>query len=251
MEPPDCGKLYRDGRHYDGQIGGFVADIPFYLSQVEKYGTPVLELACGTGRVTIPLAENGIDITGLDVSRPMLDVAREKSTSAGLNVNWGEEDCREFKLGEKFNLIFFPINSITHLHDRESFEACFSCVREHLSAEGRFIIDLFNPRLDLLMRDPDKRYPVAEYPDPGGEGSVTVTENNVYDSVNQINRLKWYYRIGDQERIVENNMRIIFPKELDALLHYNGFDIEAKYGNYDQSLFASDSPKQITVCRLK
>lgn len=250
MKPIDCEDLYRDGRHYDLQTKEFADDIPFYLRQVEKYGQPVLELACGTGRITIPLAEKGIQISGLDVSEPMLSLARKKAEEKGVPVEWIQGDCRNFKLSKKFRLIFIPVNSIAHLHDLESLEACFSCVKEHLADQGRFIIDVFNPRLDILMRDPTKRYPVAEYPDPDGNGTVVVTENNVYDTASQVNRIKWYYRIGQEkeELVVENNMRILFPQELDALLRYNGFTIEAKYGDYDETPFTSASPKQLVVC---
>jgi hypothetical protein len=181
----------------------------------------------------------------------MLSVAREKAAAKGLLIEWIQADCRDFKLGKTFRLIFFPFNSVAHLHAREELEACLSCVKDHLDAEGRFIVDLFNPRLDILLRDPNKRHPVAEYPDPDGRGTVVVTENNVYDTATQINHIKWYYRIGDEkeERMVENNMRILYPGELDTLLHYNGFIIEGKYGDFDESPFTSNSPKQLIVCR--
>ncbi|RKX41844.1 MAG: class I SAM-dependent methyltransferase [Thermotogae bacterium] len=251
MKPIDCESLYRDPRHYDLQHKDFVDDIPFYLRQIKKYGEPVLELACGTGRVTIPIAEQGIKITGLDISTPMLSYAKRKATMKGVDVEWVKADCRGFKLDKKFKLVFFPFNSIAHLHDLESIESCFLCVKAHLEDDGRFIIDVFNPRLDILMRDPSKRYPVAEYPDPDGRGTVVITENNTYDAASQINRIKWYYKMGDQaEEIVEElNMRIFYPQELDALLHYNGFTIESKFGNYDESPFVSTSPKQLIVCR--
>ena len=123
-------------------------------------------------------------------------------------------------------------------------------MKRHLTDEGRFIIDIFNPRIDILIRDPLKRYPVTEYPAPDGRGKVVITENNVYDRDTQINRVKWYYHIGDrtEEAIEELNMRIFFPQELDLLLYYNGFTLEAKFGNYDETPFISSSPKQIVIC---
>jgi len=251
MRPLDCADLYSDGRHYDLQTKGFVEDIPFYLRQVQKYGQPVLELACGTGRITIPLAQKGIQITGLDVSESMLAQARRKASQKNVAVTWIRADCRDFQQNQKFRLIFIPANSITHLHDLESLETFFSCVRIHLADKGRFVIDVFNPRLDILMRDPTKRYPVAEYSDPDDQGMVTVTESNAYDAAQQINRIKWYYKTGEEERVVENNMRVFFPQELDGLLQYYGFVIEAKYGNYDETPFESGSPKQLVVCSLK
>ncbi len=230
----------------------FKDDIPFYLHQIDKYGDPVLELMCGTGRVAIPIAEKGVNVVGLDASEPMLQQAKSKAAAKGLDVQWVKADVRDFKLDKKFNVIFIPINSVTHLHDLNSIKACFRCVREHLALDGRFIIDVFTPDLNILIRDPNKRYPVAHYDDPDGGGPVVVTENNVYDPASQINHIKWYHQIDDgDERVVELNMRILFPQELDELLVYNGFTIEHKFGNYDQSPYDSASPKQLMVCGLK
>lgn len=250
MNSLEEGGLLYNGRHYDLTNRDIVEDIPFYINQVKKYGEPVLELACGTGRITIPLAEQGILITGLDITDSMLAQAKKKAADKGLNIEWIKSDCRDFNLNRKFNLIFIPFNTIAHLHGQGNIESCFSCVKQHLADKGRFIIDIFNPSLQVLTRDPSKRYPVTEYPDPDGRGKVVITENNVYDRDTQINRIKWYYRIGDrtEETMEELNMRIFFPQELDLLLHYNGFTMEAKFGNYDEIPFDSSSPKQILIC---
>lgn len=248
MKPIDCRHTYLDGRHYDLQIN-HLDDLTFYLNQIEKYGEPVLELACGTGRLTIPIAERGVHITGLDISERMLSQSKIKANIKKVRIEWVEADCRNFKLKKKFNFIFLPFNSIAHLHNLKSIEACFYCVKKHLATKGRFIIDMFNPSLNILTRDSSKRYPVAEYPDPDGKGTVVITENNVYDTVNQINRIKWYYKIDNKEEYSEElNMRIFYPQELDALLHYNGFIIESKFGNYNMGPFVSTSKKQLVVC---
>jgi SAM-dependent methyltransferase len=250
LEPIDCEDIYWDGRHYDLKYRDLKDDIPFYLKQAEKYGDPILELACGTGRITLPLAEKEFDVTGLDVSEPMLDKAIEKAAEKEVKVEWVKADCRDFHLGKKFNLILFPFSSIAHLHDLDSIKGCFSCVREHMTDKGVFIIDYFNPRLDFLLRDPKEQRSITSYPDPDGRGTVEILETNEYDSKNQINRIKWTYKIGDSKiSEKELNMRIFYPQELDALIRLNGFEIVSKYGNSHESAFDSDSPKQVIVCR--
>jgi SAM-dependent methyltransferase len=250
MRQPDCDALYRDGRHYDLQHSEFVEDIPFYVSRAKSSGGPVLELACGTGRITIPIAGEGIDITGLDISEAMLGHAKRKAEAQGLSMDWIRGDIRNFRLGRYFRLVLLPFNSIAHLHTLADIDTCFSCVREHLTEDGRFIIDIFNPKLEILIRDASERYPAGEYSDPDGRGTVVITENNVYDRESQVNRIKWYYRIGDAdvEEEVELNMRIFFPQELDALLVHNGFSIEAKFGDFDGSPFTAASPTQVVIC---
>ena len=248
----DSYELYRNGLHYDAQHVEIVEDIPFYISQAQKADGPILELACGTGRITIPIARQDFDITGLDISEGMLKVAREKAYRENLTCAFIHGDCRHFSLGKKFNFVFIPFNSIAHIHDRESFDALCSSVKDHLEESGCFLIDIFNPKLEILMSDPHKRFVVAEYEDPYGHDKVTITENNVYDKESQINHIKLYYQIGKREEFaVELNMRIYYPQELDNMLSYNGFDIVEKLGDFDGSPFDTDSPKQLFFCRKR
>jgi SAM-dependent methyltransferase len=250
MEPTDSQDIYWDGRHYDLKYRDLKEDIPFYLKKAQEIRDPILELACGTGRITIPLAERGYDVTGLDISEPMLKLARKKALDKGLMIEWIKGDIRDFRLEKKFKLIILPFSSIAHLHDLESIKRCFSCVKEQLTNDGRFIIDYFNPRLDYLLRDPNEQRSITTYPDPDGKGIVEILESNIYDAKNQINRIKWTYMIGDSMMAeMELNMRIFYPQELDALIRLNGFEIVEKYGNNNETPFESDSSKQVIVCR--
>jgi len=251
MKPADWSGTYRDGLHYDMQHKNFTEDIDFYLKQTEKYGGPVLELACGTGRVTLAVAGKGIEVYGIDIAASMLSRAKAKALEKGFEVKFIRGDIRDFKIDRKFNLILLPFNSICHLHDLESIRACFTCVKEHIKPEGRFVLHHFNPDLKILTRDPAKFYPVSKYPDPYGKGEVVITENNIYDAATQVNRIKWHYRIGDTEFAEELNMRVFYPQELDGLLYYNGFEIETKYGSYKGESFTSESINQLVICKLK
>lgn len=250
LKPIDCYDIYSDPIMYDCE-SNHTTDIPLYLDLAKKIGGPILEIACGTGRVSIPLAQAGYDVTGLDMSTPMIQHARKKSDQAGLKIKFIEGDCREFDLNKKFQLIIMPFNAIAHIHDRPSHESLFSRVKEHLDHKGRFVLSWFNPNEKYLYRDPKKRYPSLDFKLPDGT-PVVVTENNVYDKATQINHIKWYYKIGDKKEIVkELNMRQLFPVELDNLLYYNGFELEAKYGDYEKSPFESSSRQQVCVCKLR
>jgi SAM-dependent methyltransferase len=251
MKSHDSEPLYRDGRHYDLSNEGYQEDIPFYLRQAQKYGAPLLELACGTGRITIPIARAGFEISGLDISRGMLSYAREKTKHLNLPVEWIQGDIRRFSLRKKFNLIIFPFNSIAHLHDLQSIDACFLGVKKHLAPEGRFILDIFNPAFRYFIRSSPEPRLIAEYPDPDSDNTVVITETNHYEKATQINHIEWHYQAGEKKFTYELNMRIFFPRELDALLIHNGFKIDIKYGDFNESPFTSDSPKQIPVCRVR
>ena len=253
MEQPDVDHLYYQGPHYDRRYSTMTEDIPFWIRRAKEYGDPILELAIGTGRVAIPLAREGFNVTGVDISDSMMSLGKDKAVQEGVEIEWVKKDIRDFHLGKKFKLAIFPLNTICHFLRSDELKAFLSCVREHLLPEGRFIVDTFVPNPERLARDPKERFYNSEYEDPKGKGIIKVYESNEYDPALQINRVKFYYQLpGEPEEIVENlPMRMFFPQELDALLECNGFDIEAKYGDYDDASFGSRSPKQMVVCRLR
>jgi len=242
--------FYYDGRHYDSREMHPENDIAFWERQVRRHGDPVLELACGTGRITIPLARAGHSVTGLDISASMMNQGRRKAAAQGVDIGWVEADFRDFDLGGAYSFIFIPDNSVNHIETLEDLEACLRCVRRHMREDSRFALDVFNPRLDILLRDPSKRYPHSSYDDPDGGGRIEITESNVYDPATQINTVRLYYRLPDG-RTERSDLicRMWFPQELDAVVKYNGFEIESKYGDYDESPFRGDSPKQIVICK--
>lgn len=281
--------LYRDGRHYDALNSFLVADIPFYVDeagwasqapdlppyrkertkvgQSEKphppaksagrMGHPVLELACGTGRLTIPIAQSGVEIVGLDLTPSMLAHARVKAEQAGVKVLFVEGDCREFDLGRKFALIFMAFNSMQHLHDYASLAALFWNVRKHLAEGGRFVFDVFNPKVEILARATGDRRLEREYQDPDGKGKMAFEHSMVYDDAAQVSHIQCYFvRRGPNgekldERVEELHLRSFFPQELDLLVRSQGFEVVEKFGNFERKPFASADPKQVVVCRVR
>ena len=211
-----------------------------------------MEIACGTGRIAIPLAEAGIDVTGLDVSEGMLARARQKGEEAGVTVRWIRADCRDFSLDRKFCRIVMPFNSLQHLYDRESLEHCFGRIRSRLEEGGTFVFDVFNPDLLILTRDPGKRFPVNRFVHPETGEEVVIEERNRYDEATQLNHIAWYYSIGEKKDSVveEFSQRCFYPQELDELLYANGFHVLEKFGTFQGKPFGGGDPKQILVCRL-
>jgi len=245
--------FYRDGRLYDVMNAELVEDADFFVTEAGICGGPVLEVACGTGRIAIPIARQGIDITGLDISEGMLSEARRKAARAGVKAEWVRADCRNFTLSRKFKLIFIAFNSMQHLHDLNSLELFFANVRSHLAPGGTFIIDVFNPSVAILARDRGQRYHVMDLTDPHSGKSASIDESITYDAATQVNRVKWYFSFADQRdyRVDDLQMRCFYPQELDALVKYNGFSIVKKFGYFDRSEFKSDSPKQILLLRAR
>ena len=240
--------IYLDGRHYDRMFGANDA-IPFLLEQARASGAPVLELACGTGKLLEPIAQAGLAATGLDLSEPMLVEARRKAQAAGQGTRYIHADMRSFSLGERFAFIFIAGNSICHLLDIDSFDACMARVREHLAEGGHFIVDVYVPSLPMLMIDPNVRQKLTQYDDPDGGGRVVVTHTARYDAITQIKTAKTFHQFPGETSEREGSLvlKMYFPQELQALLRHNGFRILEAYGNYDKTPLTSGSPKQIYV----
>lgn len=244
--------LYDDSKFYDLVHGDFQPPevLNFYLNQIKKFGEPVLELACGSGAYLVPLTEEHVDIAGLDISDEMLKRAKEKAAARNILISIQRGDIRDFNLDRKFNLILLLGNSFQHLSTREDIEKCLAAVKENLALNGRFIIEVFNPSVKILSRSPDENVLDSEYETP--EGKFVLTGNVDYDSATQINHIEWIYRniSTSEERVFNFTMRQFFPQELDALLAYNGFAIEEKFGDRDGSPFTKNSPRQIIVAKI-
>lgn len=245
--------FYSDAQRYDliSEALSGAGPAEFYRRLATQYGSPVLELACGSGRLSIPIAMDGIEVAGLDASPEMLSLAEKKAAACSAAVNWVRGDMRDFDLGRQFRFIFVASNSFSHLYSRADVEACLAAIRRHLTVSGRFVIEVFNPALGMFVRPPDYRSAVAEYEDSRTRHRITVSKTVRYNSATQISHEKWYFRdaVTREEQEVPLVLRMFFPQEIDALLHYNDFQIEKKYGDHLETPFTDSSRKQIIVCK--
>jgi SAM-dependent methyltransferase len=218
----------------------------FYLEEARESGSQVLELACGSGRLTIPIAQNGIEIIGADLSKSMLETARAKARRADVGVQFLEADMRNFDLPGKFSAILIPGNSLLHLFSPEDLTQCFRNVRLHLAPNGRLIFDISKWDIAMLARDPHERYPVRSV------SGIKIEETATYDAANQIRHIVWYLsKPGAADfRVIEYSLRVIFPQELLLLLDVAGFRVETRYGEFTREPFTSSSPRQVCICSV-
>ncbi len=252
MKIPDGSTAYNDGERFDLSIKE-VADLPFYAELAKEYGDPILELCCGTGRIAIPLAEKGFNVTGIDISKPFLALAKKKAKAAKVDIEWVYGDIRDFSLHRKFRLILIPFNSVAHVITVEDFRSMMACIKRHLTADGRLVISYFNPNLETLLRDPNQRWKKKEYFDTRVQATIAVTESSSYDQKTQVNHVTRYFRntVTNEETTDELFARIYFPMELEALITGSGFEFEHTYGGYHHEPFTSTSQLHINICRKR
>lgn len=243
------GDLIYDADIYDG-LNTFLSDLQFYKKWLPKNkDAKILELCCGTGRLTLPIAKNGYDICGVDYTSSMLEQAKVKASEAGLEINFIEADIRTLNLQEKFDLIFIPFNSIHHLYKNEDLFKAFNVVKNHLKEGGLFLLDCFNPNIKYIVEGEKGQSVIAEYTTNDGR-EVLIKQTMRYENTTQINRIKWHYFINGEFHSIQNlDMRLFFPQELDSYLEWAGFNVIHKFGSFEEEAFSDNSEKQIFVCK--
>ena len=234
-------------------------DVSFYVQAVREFGGPVLELGCGSGRVTLFVARAGFKITGLDLSPKMLAKAEDKLSQLPADtrdrVTFVQGNMANFELTERFRLAIIPFRPFQHLLDVQQQLACLQCVHKHLQPGGRLVLDFFqtDPR-----RMHDQEYlcerQVAEYEMSEGR-KVRLTERvTAFHRAEQVNDVEMIYNVthadGRQERLtMAFPFRYFFRYEVEHLLARGGFTVEETFGDFDRSPLRDASPEMIFVAR--
>lgn len=225
----------------------FTEDIPFYLEYANETGGPILELACGTGRLLLPLAEMGYEVHGVDFSENMLEVARRRIAEHGLShrVKLTRANMADFDLQEKsFALAFAAVRSFMHLYTQEDQLSCLDRVYRHLRPGGLFIVDVYSPNLEILARPPGSDFELRnEFVLPNGH-CVTRRDRFVRnDFLNQINQWEMLFEEYDRDgnlvrsRLVPMDTRYTFRFELQLLLEKAGFEVQSIFRDYEKRAY--------------
>ena len=231
-------------------------DVGFFVEAARESGGPVLELGSGTGRVLIPTAQAGIEVTGLDLSPHMLAVCREhlKSEPEAVHsrVKLVEGDMRQFELSRTFKLVTLPFRPFQHLTTVEEQLACLGCIRRHLAEGGKLILDIFNPSVESLVRQNfgEEMSDEPEFSMPDGRRVIRRHSVVSRDRTRQINYVELIYYVtypdGREERLVQAfPMRYFFRFEAEHLLERAGFEVEQLYGDYDKSPYGAKYPGEL------
>lgn len=242
------GDLIYDAHIYDG-MNTDLTDLKFYQKWLPKNkDARILELCCGTGRLTLPIAKKGYNISGVDITSSMLEQAKTKALEADLEVEFIEADIRTLNLPEKYDFIFIPFNSIHHLYLNSDLFQTLNVVKKHLKENGLFLLDCYNPNIQYIVNGEKEQKEIAEYTTRDGR-KILIKQKMQYENKSQINRIEWHYYINGQFDSIQNlDMRLYFPQELDSYLEGNGFTIIHKFGSFEEEEFNDSSEKQIFVC---
>lgn len=244
-----------DARHCDFAFGLFRSasgDVDFYRGLARESGGPVLELGCGTGRVLLPIARDGIACTGLDSSEAMLEELRRVRPPGNLRLVQGP--MQGFDLGsDRFGLIFSAFRPFQHLLTVDDQLSCLAAVRRHLAPGGFFAFDVFAPRLERIARAEEPEAEEARWKE--GETEVVRFTGVRRDPASQINEVTFRYESRSPGRppestTVRTKMRYFFRYEIEHLLARSGFSDVQIFGGFDRRPFDYFSGETVVIARV-
>jgi len=246
------------GRFYDAFFTGVDGDVAFYTAYAKKSGSPVLELGCGSGRTVIPIAQAGLDITGLDIAPAMLDLARQRvaklPAAVRKHITLAQGDMADFHLRRKFKLAIIPYRAFQHLLTPARQAQALMCIRDHLARRGCLVFNIYDPSAELIRsRGPVGLRRDTDFVDPQSGRRVVAWYTRRYDPVEQIMAQEFIFEELDADGQVVSKtykpltMRYTYRAEMQYLLELCGYTIEALYGDFEGGPYTG--AEQVWVAR--
>ncbi len=238
-------------------------DVDFYVDCSRGTGGRTLELGCGTGRVLIPTAISGCEITGLDLSPHMLTKCQEKLDEQVAEVQQRvkliQGNMTDFKTCETYSLVTIPFRPFQHIVDLDEQKACLRCINEHLIPQGKLIFDIFHPYPPRLVYNNKYAEEIEDLPEtqlPDGRKLRRTNRMAAFHRNLQYNDIELIYYVtypdGREERLVQSfPMRYFYRYEMEHLLELCGFRVVELFGDFEKSDFSIDSPEMIFFAEKK
>jgi SAM-dependent methyltransferase len=223
---------YNQGRHDQ--------ELDFYGSELAACTGPVLEVACGTGMILLPLLAKGLDIHGFDLSAGMLAQLFAKvppDSLADLQRRVSQQNMVDFQLDLEFDAVFIPARSFLHLVTQEEQITALRNIHRHLRPDGQLLLNFFTPNLRLLVErlDPNPNFVYHRtYLHPGNAREMVVSYRQINDPSAQIQNITWRFQMGEESYDSLMRVRWIYRPEFELLARYAGFRVAALYGGFDR-----------------
>ena len=238
-------------------------DLGFYLERARQADGDVLELGCGTGRITLPLAGAGHSVTGLELSRAMLDQFEAKL--AGVEdavrgrISLAAGSMADFELGRKFALVIIPFRAFQHLLTVEEQKSCLACIRRHLAPGGRFVFNAFEPNIGYMLKMGGLEDWTGDADEADEAGAVRVRRSFKvrHNLSTQVIDIDWRIEVLDllgtlQQTLFEQmQLRWIYRYEARHLLELCGLRIVEALADYDGTALGRAQRELIFVCEAQ
>lgn len=243
---------------YDLEHANFRDDIDLLLSFADIVGDPILEMGCGSGRILLPLAAAGYDVTGIDRSAAMLDRARtaiaERQFEGSIHIMEGSILDADAAPGGPFGLVIFSLNALMHLSAAAEQRAALEAALRALDPKGQLILDIMNPTPDHLTSLGSAPILEGSWKMPDGSTVDKWAHRRVHPTTQVIDTLLWYDRIGLDGALQRTRsrfpLRYIYPAELELMLEVAGFTEVRMYGSYEMDPLDDDSERLFVTAEV-
>jgi ubiquinone/menaquinone biosynthesis C-methylase UbiE len=233
-------------------------DVDFYTALAKEIGSPVLEIGTGTGRISLPITQAGIDIVGIDQFEPMLDVARRKLADLGATPGGLEllnADMRTLDLQRKFNFVFAPARVLLLALTPEDQLQTLRSMATHTEPDGRVAFNFFVPNEDMIHGPQGFPYVYQGIAHPVTGNRVLFWVVDRWEPDAQTNHgLHIFEELNETGETVGKTtidvaIRYIYPTEAIVMIEDAGMVVEEAYGDFDRSPLTEESSEQIYICR--
>ena len=242
---------------YDIEHAQFGEDLDMYRNFAELCGGKILELACGSGRLLLPLAREGYALTGVDTSAAMLELARQALEEAGVSARCQlvQQDMCLLDLPEKYRLAMIALGSFGHIITRARQQQALAAIRRHLSTGATFILDLSNDDARYMEHLSGQILHRGTWQQKDGS-YVTHFLTPAASTTHHLLELTHFYEVYRQgeavRRTVSQTGLYLFERsEVELLLEQAGFQIKNIYGNYDFGPCEHESPRMIFIAEAR
>ncbi len=232
--------IFDDGEVYDLVLKDIPYGLDFYVGLAREAKGPVLDVACGTGRILLPCLQAGVDIEGLDLFDAMLNTLRTKAASLNLSPRLHRADMSKFSLSRPYRLIMIPFNAFIHNMSQEAQISCLTCCREHLLPGGNLVFDTFFPSLEIVGAPQNTRVLEGELPHPVTGLPMRMYDTRTFDRVAQVqhslNEIELLAADGSVQTVhrSEVSSRYLYHHEMELLLRVAGYARWEIYGDFDR-----------------
>ncbi len=245
--------IFDDGDAWDLADKDNPYGLDFYSELAKKANGPVLDVACGTGRILLPSLQAGVDIEGLDLFEPMLKTLRSNAATLGLSPRLYQSDMSDFSLPRRYALVMIPCNSIVHNMTQEAQISCLQCCRNHLLPGGELVFDTSFPSLEIIGAPQNTRVLEGELPHPETGLPMRMYDTRSFDRVAQVqhslNEIELLAADGSVQTTHRSEVRgrYIYKHEMELLLRVAGFTRWEVYGDFDRRPLTRENDAMIVT----